>query len=247
MGYSKILTDSIAVIVPIYNAGKKLKSCIKSIINQNYENLVCILVDDGSIDGSDKICDRFAQKDNRIYVIHQKNKGSVEARKAGVLCEKAQESRYVTFVDADDSLPVDALKKMVTAIRDTEADIVCGKTIRKWKNISISEKFIPPCFAANRIQVFEKDDIINKLYISCFGISNLPVNLWGKLYNTQLISKAINFENIVKFMGDDLSVMLHALPLCNRLTVLPENVYYYNVGGNTTRYMPYMLEDCLAL
>lgn len=74
MGYSKILTDSIAVIVPIYNAGKKLKSCIKSIINQNYENLVCILVDDGSIDGSDKICDRFAQKDNRIYVIHQKIK-----------------------------------------------------------------------------------------------------------------------------------------------------------------------------
>lgn len=164
-----------------------------------------------------------------------------------MLCEKAHVSRYVTFVDADDSLPVDALKKMIMAIRDTEADIVCGKAIRKWKNISVSGKFIPPCFATNRIQVFDKDDIINKLYISCFGISNLPVNLWGKLYNTQLISKAISFENIVKFMGDDLSVMLHALPLCSRLTVLPENVYYYNVGGNTTRYMPYMLEDFLAL
>lgn len=73
------------------------------------------------------------------------------------------------------------------------------------------------------------------------------MNLCGKLYNTQLISKALNFENIVKFMGEDLSVMLHALPLCGRLTVLPENVYYYNVGGNTTRYMPYMLEDFLAL
>ncbi|WP_331497996.1 glycosyltransferase family 2 protein [Mediterraneibacter glycyrrhizinilyticus] len=236
-----------AVIVPVYNAGKKLKVCIKSILKQNYENWVCILVDDGSTDGSDKICDRFAQKDNRIYVIHQKNKGSVEARKTGVLCKKAQENRYITFVDADDRLPADALKKMVTAIRNTEADIVCGKMIRKWKNISISGKFIPPCFAANRIQVFEKDDIINKLYISCFGISNLPVNLCGKLYNTQLISKAINFENIVKFMGEDLSVMLHVLPLCGRLTVLPENVYYYNVGGNTTRYMPYMLEDFLAL
>lgn len=48
-------------------------------------------------------------------------------------------------------------------------------------------------------------------------------------------------------MGDDLSVTFHALPLCNRLTVLPENVYYYNIGGNTTRYMPYMLGDFLAL
>ena len=84
-----------------------------------------------------------------------------------MLCKKAQENRYITFVDADDRLPADALKKMVTAIRNTEADIVCGKMIRKWKNISISGKFIPPCFAANRIQVFEKDDIINKLYISC--------------------------------------------------------------------------------
>lgn len=73
----QFLTDrqtDIAVIVPVYNAGKKLKVCIKSILKQNYENWVCILVDDGSTDGSDKICDRFAQKDNRIYVIHQKIK-----------------------------------------------------------------------------------------------------------------------------------------------------------------------------
>ena len=114
MGYGKILdrqTD-IAVVVPVYNAGKKLEACIKSILNQNYENLVCILVDDGSTDGSSKICDRFALKDCRIHVIHQKNKGSVESRKIGVLCEKAQKSKYITFVDADDKLSSDALKKM---------------------------------------------------------------------------------------------------------------------------------------
>lgn len=138
-----------------------------------------------------------------------------------MLCEKAQKSKYIIFLDADDRLPGDALQKMITTARDTEADIVCGKIMRKWKNISVPEKYIPPCFETNRIQVFERDDIIKELYVSCFGINNLPVNLYGKLYNTQLISKAINFENIVKFMGDDLSVMLHALPLCNSLTVLP--------------------------
>lgn len=242
-----IILTGIAVIVPVYNAGKKLKTCIKSILKQNYENWGCILVDDGSTDGSGKICDRFAQKDCRIHVIHQKNKGSVEARKIGVLCEKAQKSKYITFVDADDRLPSDALKKMITIAQDTEADIVCGKTIRKWKGIFIPGKYNPPCFATNRIQVFEKEDIIKELYVSCFGINNLSVNLWGKLYKTPLISKAIDFKNIVKFMGDDLSVTFHALPLCNRLTVLPENVYYYNIGGNTTRYMPYMLGDFLAL
>lgn len=249
MGYGKILdrqTD-IAVVVPVYNAGKKLEACIKSILNQNYENLVCILVDDGSTDGSSKICDRFVLKDCRIHVIHQKNKGSVESRKIGVLCEKAQKSKYITFVDADDKLSSDALKKMITTAQDTEADIVCGKMIRKWKNISVPEKYIPPCFETNRIQVFEREDIIRELYISCFGINNLPVNLCGKLYRTQLISKAIDFKNIVKFMGDDLSVTLRALPLCKRLAVLPEKIYYYNIGGNTTRYMPYMLEDFLAL
>lgn len=73
----------IAVIIPIYNAKKYLSRCIKSVLAQTYKNFSIVLVDDGSTDKSPQICDKFAEKDDRIFVIHQKNQGSVEARKRG--------------------------------------------------------------------------------------------------------------------------------------------------------------------
>lgn len=80
----------IAIAVPVYNPGKKLKACIRSILKQSYRNFVCVLVNDGSSDGSDKLCDFYAAMDRRIYVIHQEYAGSIEARKVGTYSEVAQ-------------------------------------------------------------------------------------------------------------------------------------------------------------
>lgn len=73
----------IAVIIPVYNAEKYIKKCIKSFQKQTFQNFKLVLVNDGSKDKSGKICDDMAKKDERIYVIHQENKGAVEARKTG--------------------------------------------------------------------------------------------------------------------------------------------------------------------
>lgn len=91
----------ISVIVPIYNAGNYLEECIESIIQQTYNRLEIILVDDGSTDGSSKVCDQYAQKDTRIVAIHQINMGAASARKNGVLCATGE---YISFVDADDQI-----------------------------------------------------------------------------------------------------------------------------------------------
>ena len=80
----------IAVIIPVYNAEKYIKKCIKSFQKQTFQNFKLVLVNDGSKDKSGKICDDMAKKDERIYVIHQENKGAVEARKTGVLSQEAQ-------------------------------------------------------------------------------------------------------------------------------------------------------------
>ncbi|MCR8685715.1 glycosyltransferase family 2 protein, partial [Campylobacter ureolyticus] len=85
--------------VPVYNVEKYLKKCIQSIINQTYKNLEIILVDDGSSDNSGKICDEFAQKDNRIKVIHKTNGGLSDARNAGL---DGMSGEWVSFVDSDD-------------------------------------------------------------------------------------------------------------------------------------------------
>lgn len=89
----------ISIIVPVYNVEKYLERCIESIVNQTYKDIEIILVDDGSPDNCSVICDRYAEKDNRIKVIHKQNGGLINARKSGL--EIAQ-GDYIGFVDSDD-------------------------------------------------------------------------------------------------------------------------------------------------
>lgn len=113
----------ISVIVPIYNVENYLEECIDSIIRQTYDKLEIILVDDGSRDSSGAICDRYAQTDNRIIVVHQKNGGAAAAKNAGL---RMATGEYIAFVDGDDYLEPDAYEKMVTALACNDADIVQG-------------------------------------------------------------------------------------------------------------------------
>lgn len=101
----------ISIIVPIYKAEKYLDRCINSIINQSYQDFELLLVNDGSPDNSLNICRAWAKKDSRIKVINQENQGAQAARKNGFLQSSAF---YITFVDADDYLPLDALIALYT-------------------------------------------------------------------------------------------------------------------------------------
>lgn len=91
----------ISVIVPVYNVESYIHRCIDSILNQTYVNLEIILVDDGSPDNCGQICDEYAQKDNRIIVIHQSNGGLSVARNAGL---NKCTGKYIGFVDSDDCI-----------------------------------------------------------------------------------------------------------------------------------------------
>ncbi len=93
------MNDLISVIIPIYNVEKYLTKCVESIIMQSYKNIEIILVDDGSPDKSGALCDEFAEKDKRITVIHQKNKGLSGARNSGLEIAKGE---YILFIDSDD-------------------------------------------------------------------------------------------------------------------------------------------------
>ena len=77
-------TPLISIVIPVYNVKKYLRQCVDSVLNQTYNNLQVILVDDGSTDGSSDICDEYKQKDDRVKVIHQKNMGKSGARNRGI-------------------------------------------------------------------------------------------------------------------------------------------------------------------
>ncbi len=110
-----------SVIIPIYNVEKYLRDCLNSVINQTYKDLEIILVDDGSPDKCGEICDEYANKDERIRVIHKKNGGLSDARNAGFSISHGD---YIYFLDSDDYIIENAIEKMVSCIEKEKADIV---------------------------------------------------------------------------------------------------------------------------
>ena len=112
---------SISIIVPVYNAQEWLEHCLDSIASQDFESWQAILVDDGSMDGSREICDRYASSDNRFIVVHKENAG-VSAARNDALDMAAGE--FIMFVDSDDVLLPGALRLLHEAASD--CDFVLG-------------------------------------------------------------------------------------------------------------------------
>lgn len=113
--------DLISVIIPVYNPGRHFIRCLNSIVGQTHQNLEIILVDDGSSDGSEAICDEYAAKDPRIHVIHQENKGVSAARNAGLDIATGD---YYHFPDSDDYLDADAYEYLLHLINTHNCDAV---------------------------------------------------------------------------------------------------------------------------
>ncbi|MBP3703356.1 MAG: glycosyltransferase family 2 protein, partial [Lachnospiraceae bacterium] len=114
------MKEKISVIIPVYNVEAYVGKCIKSVCRQTYEELEIILIDDGSTDSSGKICDEWAENDNRIVVLHQENRGLSGARNAGL--EKAT-GEYITFLDSDDYIAPMTYEEMLRAGKQFQADV----------------------------------------------------------------------------------------------------------------------------
>lgn len=112
----------ISIIVPVYNSEKYLEECIKSILNQTFADFELILIDDGSDDSSGLICDKYAEKDKRIIVVHQENKGICGARNAGLDIARG---KYIGFSDNDDYMHSQMYEYLYTAITGSNSDIAC--------------------------------------------------------------------------------------------------------------------------
>lgn len=115
-------TSLVSIVIPVYNKESYLENCVNSVIKQSYTNIELILVDDGSTDGSGKLCDVLAQKDDRIKVFHKQNGGANAARKDGVLKSIGE---WVMFVDADDVVTTKGLEYLMM-VNDGNYDIIAG-------------------------------------------------------------------------------------------------------------------------
>ncbi|QFF99864.1 glycosyltransferase family 2 protein [Psychrobacillus glaciei] len=123
----------VSVIVPVYKVEDYLNRCVDSLVNQTYENMEIILIEDGSPDNCGIICDEYSLKYQRISVIHKENGGLSDARNHGIDAAKGE---YILFVDSDDFIELDAIEKMILYAKEHRLDIVCGDTYRTILNDS---------------------------------------------------------------------------------------------------------------
>ena len=123
------MSSLISIIVTVYNVENYIEQCLDSIVGQTYRDLEIILVDDGSTDRSPAICDRYADKDKRIRVIHKENEGLVRARKTGIM---AASGVYVGYVDADDWIEPAMYERLLQCMEESRADLVASGRIEEY-------------------------------------------------------------------------------------------------------------------
>lgn len=166
------MKDIISVIVPVYNVAAYLPQCLYSILSQDHKNLEVILIDDGSTDDSGAICDRYAEKDSRLRVIHRKNGGAAAAKNTGLAIATGE---YLSFVDSDDYLEPGSYRYMLEALRDTGAD--AGE---------FSFRDVYRNRAEERILYPERKLLTGQEYLIRYTESWTGALLWNKLYKRSL-------------------------------------------------------------
>lgn len=182
--------EKISIIVPIYNVEKYLNRCIESIVNQTYQNLEIILVDDGSPDQCSEICDQWALKDSRIKVIHKKNGGLSDARNKGM---EIASGDYIGFVDSDDWLHKNALEILLLFMQESQVDIV------ECKSSSVERYVQDEIVLKNQIKScrYSTETALSRLILE----KPLKQTVWNKLYRRKLIEQ-IPFE-VGKYHEDE--------------------------------------------
>ncbi|WP_064091682.1 glycosyltransferase family 2 protein [Rossellomorea aquimaris] len=229
----------ISVIVPIYNAEKKLNLCIKSILNQSFKDFELILVNDGSTDNSLRMCKKFKYNDPRVVLIDGVNEGSIAARKKGV--EKAT-SDYVMFVDADDWIENDTIATLYKEVIENSLDIVVCNTYKVLgKGRIIKQKNSSDFFREDKI--FEEREIKKDLVTAYFHGHPFPASLYAKLYKKEFLLNSGKYLNRIEFLGDDLFFNLEIFLKASRVKIINKPLYYYRMGGLTSKYMSSLFED----
>lgn len=204
----------VSIIIPVYGVEKYLEKCVKSVIKQSYKNLEILLIDDGSKDKSGKICDELSENDIRIKVYHKKNGGLSDARNYGL---KHATGEYIMFVDSDDYININMVKKMIAIANSYNLDIVmCDFSIVN-ENDKIKLKKEPQ----SSFKIYNKNQLFKLWNTDMYLICNLA---WNKLYRKELFDK-IKFP-VGKIHEDEFTVY-KIVYLSKKIGYIPESLYYY--------------------
>ena len=241
----EIKMDKLSVIVPVYNAENYLDRCINSILNQTYENIEIILVDDGSTDESSAICDRFADNSDKVKVIHVTNGGPARGRNIGL---RQATGRFVAFVDADDYIEPDMYSTLIKELVSSNVQmVVCNWFIHKDGNNCVEKSNI------GKSRIVHSDELKETILsndVSCGG--GYP---WNRIIDTAILKQHNNDpvffrENL--FFYEDKVWIIELSPYIERTKLLDYTGYHYLIHNSlshqqTPQKMRNMLEAWKAI
>lgn len=208
----------ISIIIPVYNSEKYLDTCLNSLINQTFKDIEIICINDGSMDNSLNILEKYAQTDKRIIVINQENSGVAVARNKGL---KTATGNYVMFCDSDDYYHPDMCKTMLNKLTKENVDtVMCSANVFSDFKSTRDLKMVQEHYNNKDDHLCSLNDWKNKLLLSN--------ELWNKIFKKEIIDKYhICFPE--KIWCDDRAFIMKYLACSDNVFVLKDRLYNYRL------------------
>ena len=212
---------SISVIVPVYNTKPYLRKCIDSILAQTYKDIEIILVDDGSCDGSETVCDEYAEKyPTRVKAVHQQNGGSSRARNTGI---ESATGDYLAFVDSDDYIDSNMYEEMIKRFYDEDISVVSSGMIRH-DSEGVHYTVMP-----NEEKILKSAEEVYSEFLKNWNgfLDNSSCN---KIFRTNIV-KAVKYKKGI--CSEDIEFSLRLYKECKGVVCMNQAFYHYDQRPNS--------------
>ena len=226
----------VSIIVPVYNTAPWLDRCIESLVNQTYQDIEIILVNDGSSDSSRQVCAYWQEKDKRIKYLYKENGGQASARNMGLDYATGE---YIAFVDSDDCVMPQYVEQLVRVCVENKTEIsFCGYALTD--EFTPADKTDLPDEVYNT-EIISQYDYFERIY-SHQEIAYVVV--WNKLYHRNIFAD-VRFKEVR--MYEDEGVIHHIISKCDKIAVFYQPLYLYAVRQNSTMTTPGFSEKNLLI
>ena len=205
----------VSIIIPVYNSVQFLERCVNCVANQTYKEWELILIDDGSTDGSEILCDEYAKEEARIKVYHQLNKGASLARKKGIELARGE---YLTFVDSDDIVEDDYLERLVESLQKFHVKIAACDQVKhiEGEDVQIDK--------TGMFRLLEENELHERFFKYQFW------GLGGKLYHRSVFDN-VYFPQCT--INEDYVVMTQLFHRYKQMAYVPIGLYHYMTHGGS--------------
>lgn len=232
----KEMTELISVIIPMYNTEKYIKDCLQSVLNQSYQKIEVIVVDDGSTDNSRKLCEEFRESDERMILISQNNKGVSAARNKAI---DAAHGEYLFFMDSDDMIHPELLEEQYGVLKKYQADIAAMSYIKVDSNeIHNVLKFSAECHNTLKWELIDNNRVLRCFHDTAY--IDVLAGIGGKLISRKKIGSH-RFDEGIK-LGEDTLYIYNLILDGIKIVYSYAGWYFYRMHDKNAIRMKYHIE-----